>query len=148
MNNWETIIGLEIHAQLSTETKIFCGCSARFGDQPNENTCPVCLGLPGALPVLNRRALVLGARAALALGLHINPQSIFARKNYFYPDLPKGYQISQYDQPLASAGVVTLDGADGARVGITRVHMEEDAGKSLHEGFADSAERTYVDYNR
>jgi len=146
--SYEAVIGLEIHAQLLTETKIFCGCPTSFGAPPNTHVCPVCLGLPGALPVLNRRAVDLAARAALALGCRVNPRSVFARKNYFYPDLPKGYQISQYDQPLASAGSVVLDGPDGAHVGITRVHMEEDAGKSLHEGFADSAERTYVDYNR
>jgi len=146
--SYEAVIGLEIHAQLLTETKIFCGCPTSFGAPPNTHVCPVCLGLPGALPVLNRRAVDLATRAALALGCRVNPRSIFARKNYFYPDLPKGYQISQYDQPLASAGFVELDGADGARIGITRVHMEEDAGKSLHEGFADSSERTYVDYNR
>src|SRR5213594_4937276 len=134
MNGWETIIGLEVHAQLSTESKIFCGCSTRFGDEPNSNTCPVCLGLPGALPVLNWRAVELGARAALALGLHLNERSIFARKNYFYPDLPKGYQISQYDQPLALEGRLDIEaGGTTKRVGITRVHMEEDAGKLLHE---------------
>src|SRR5207249_12338694 len=148
-NGWETIIGLEIHAQLSTESKIFCGCSTRFGDKANANTCPVCLGLPGALPVLNRRAVELGARAALALGLHINNRSIFARKNYFYPDLPKGYQISQYEEPLAVDGSVEFAGRDGPRrVGIVRVHLEEDAGKSLHEGFADSDRKTSIDYNR
>jgi aspartyl-tRNA(Asn)/glutamyl-tRNA(Gln) amidotransferase subunit B len=144
--SYEAVIGLEIHAQLLTETKIFCGCPTTFGAPPNTHVCPVCLGLPGALPVLNRRAVDLATRAALALGCRINARSIFARKNYFYPDLPKGYQISQYDQPLASEGHVALE--SGANVGITRVHMEEDAGKSLHEGFVDSAERTYVDYNR
>jgi aspartyl-tRNA(Asn)/glutamyl-tRNA(Gln) amidotransferase subunit B len=146
---YEAVIGLEIHAQLLTTTKIFCGCSAAFGAPPNTHICPVCLGLPGALPVLNRRAVELATRAALALGCRINQRSIFARKNYFYPDLPKGYQISQYDQPLASAGHVRFEqGTDTREAGITRVHLEEDAGKSLHEGFADSAERTYVDYNR
>src|SRR5256885_6162964 len=148
-NNWETIIGLEVHAQLSTESKIFCGCSTRFGDEPNANTCPVCLGLPGALPVVNRRAVELGARAALALSLQINERSIFARKNYFYPDLPKGYQISQFDQPFSEHGYVDILTPGGKkRVGVTRVHMEDDAGKSLHEGFPDSDRYTYVDLNR
>ena len=146
---YEPVIGLEIHAQLQTRTKIFCGCSTAFGAPPNSHVCPVCLGMPGALPVLNRAAVDYAIKAALALGCRINEHSIFARKNYFYPDLPKGYQISQYEQPLASAGSVDLDTTGGARrIGITRVHLEEDAGKSLHEGFADSDRKTYVDYNR
>src|SRR6059036_3304133 len=138
---FEPVIGLEIHAQLLTASKIFCGCSTSFGAPPNTHVCPVCLGFPGALPVLNRAAVDLAIRAALALGCRINDTSTFARKNYFYPDLPKGYQISQYEQPLATGG--RLGG-----VRITRVHMEEDAGKSLHEGFVDSDRKTYVDFNR
>jgi aspartyl-tRNA(Asn)/glutamyl-tRNA(Gln) amidotransferase subunit B len=146
---FDAVIGLEIHAQLRTRSKIFCGCSTAFGAPPNTQVCPVCLGLPGALPVLNRAAVDCGIRAALALGCRINTESIFARKNYFYPDLPKGYQISQYEQPLASDGALEFGTAGGVvRVGITRVHLEEDAGKSLHEGFFDSDRRTYVDYNR
>jgi aspartyl-tRNA(Asn)/glutamyl-tRNA(Gln) amidotransferase subunit B len=145
----EAVIGLEIHAQLRTASKIFCGCSTAFGCPPNSSVCPVCLGFPGALPVMNRAAVDFGVRAGLALGCRINETSIFARKNYFYPDLPKGYQISQYEQPLASDGAVEYVGADGPRrVGITRVHLEEDAGKSLHDGFPDSDRKTYVDYNR
>src|SRR5690242_3187016 len=141
---FESVIGLEIHAQLQTRSKIFCGCSTAFGAPPNTNVCPVCLGFPGALPVLNRAAVDFAVRAALALGCRINETSIFARKNYFYPDLPKGYQISQYELPLASQGALEFDVPDGSRrVGITRVHLEEDAGKSLHEGFADSDRRTY-----
>jgi aspartyl-tRNA(Asn)/glutamyl-tRNA(Gln) amidotransferase subunit B len=147
--SFEPVIGLEIHAQLRTASKIFCGCSTAFGAPPNTHVCPVCLGFPGALPVLNRAAVDLAIRAGLALNCHINDTSIFARKNYFYPDLPKGYQISQYERPLASAGALEYQSADGPkRVGITRVHMEEDAGKSLHEGFSDSDRKTYVDFNR
>jgi aspartyl-tRNA(Asn)/glutamyl-tRNA(Gln) amidotransferase subunit B len=138
---FESVIGLEIHAQLLTASKIFCSCSTAFGAAPNTHVCPVCLGLPGPLPVLNREAVDLAVRAALALGCRINESSVFARKNYFYPDLPKGYQISQYERPLATGGVLT-------GVGITRVHMEEDAGKSIHEGFADSDRKTYIDFNR
>ncbi|HSE31296.1 MAG TPA: Asp-tRNA(Asn)/Glu-tRNA(Gln) amidotransferase subunit GatB [Pyrinomonadaceae bacterium] len=156
---WETIIGLEIHAQLSSESKIFCGCATRFGDEPNSNTCPVCLGLPGALPVLNRRAVELGARAALALGLRINNQSIFARKNYFYPDLPKGYQISQFDQPFSANGTLEIMTAERDEAGhptewrpktirITRLHLEEDAGKNVHEGLPDVDRYSYIDLNR
>jgi aspartyl-tRNA(Asn)/glutamyl-tRNA(Gln) amidotransferase subunit B len=146
---YEAVIGLEIHAQLLTASKIFCGCSTAFGAPPNTHVCPVCLGFPGVLPVLNRSAVDFGVRAALALGCQVNDTSIFARKNYFYPDLPKGYQISQYDKPLAGAGVVEFSTGHGVRqVRVTRVHLEEDAGKSLHEGFADSDRKTYVDYNR
>jgi aspartyl-tRNA(Asn)/glutamyl-tRNA(Gln) amidotransferase subunit B len=149
MPRYESVIGLEIHAQLQTHTKIFCGCSTAFGAAPNTHVCPVCLGFPGVLPVLNRAAVDGGIRAGLALGCAINERSIFARKNYFYPDLPKGYQISQYEEPLASHGRVEYEGASGSRrIGITRIHLEEDAGKSVHEGFPDSSRKTYVDYNR
>jgi aspartyl-tRNA(Asn)/glutamyl-tRNA(Gln) amidotransferase subunit B len=149
VSRYEPVIGLEIHAQLQTASKIFCGCSTRFGAPPNTNVCPVCLGFPGALPVLNAAAVDFAVRAALALGCRINESSVFARKNYFYPDLPKGYQISQYERPLASDGALEYVGASGPRrVGITRVHLEEDAGKSLHEGFPDSDRRTYLDFNR
>ena len=146
---YEAVIGLEVHCQLLTRSKLFCGCSTRFGDPPDTNICPVCLGMPGVLPVLNRHAVDLALRAALSLDCEIRPQSIFARKNYFYPDLPKGYQISQYEQPLAERGHMQIDSGDASRrIGITRIHMEEDAGKLLHEGFPDSDRKSYVDYNR
>jgi aspartyl-tRNA(Asn)/glutamyl-tRNA(Gln) amidotransferase subunit B len=147
---YEPVIGLEVHVQLLTATKAFCGCANHFGSDPNTNICPVCLGLPGSLPVLNAKAVEFATLAALALNCEVRERSIFARKNYFYPDLPKGYQISQYDKPLAEHGWIEIPAANGSikRIGITRLHMEEDAGKSLHEGFADSATRTYIDLNR
>jgi aspartyl-tRNA(Asn)/glutamyl-tRNA(Gln) amidotransferase subunit B len=147
---YEPVIGLEVHVQLLTRTKIFCGCSTEFGAPPNSNVCAVCLGMPGALPVLNRRAVEFAVLAAQALNGQVRETSIFARKNYFYPDLPKGYQISQYDKPLAEHGWIDIPASGGGtkRIGITRVHMEEDAGKSLHEGLPDSAVSTYVDLNR
>jgi len=146
---YEPVIGLEVHAQLLTKTKIFCGCSTRFGDAPNSNVCPVCLGLPGTLPVLNRRAVEMGIRASLALNCTVHDHSRFARKNYFYPDLPKGYQISQYELPLATGGFVEIEhDSKTKQIGITRLHLEEDAGKSLHDGFPQSAEKTCVDFNR
>ncbi|HEY2343871.1 MAG TPA: Asp-tRNA(Asn)/Glu-tRNA(Gln) amidotransferase subunit GatB, partial [Chthoniobacteraceae bacterium] len=149
MARYEPVIGLEVHVQLATATKIFCGCPTGFGAAPNTNVCPVCLGLPGALPVLSRHAVSLAIRGALALNCRISQQSRFARKNYFYPDLPKGYQISQYDEPLAERGFIDIV-ADGApkRIAITRVHMEDDAGKSIHDGFKDSDLYSYIDLNR
>jgi aspartyl-tRNA(Asn)/glutamyl-tRNA(Gln) amidotransferase subunit B len=148
---YETIIGLEVHAQLLTESKIFCGCSTRFGESPNHLTCPVCLGMPGVLPVLNRKVVELTIKTALAVNCQVARYSQFARKNYFYPDLPKGYQISQYELPLARGGCVEIEpeGAAGSKkIGINRIHMEEDAGKLLHELDGVPAECSYVDFNR
>ena len=156
---WEAVIGMEIHAQLATATKIFCGCAVRVGGEPNSNTCPVCLGLPGALPVLNEKVVELGARAAISLGLEVQETSIFARKNYFYPDLPKGYQISQYDKPFSANGHLTIMTAERDEHGravewrpmtihIQRMHLEEDAGKNVHEGLPETDKYSYIDLNR
>jgi aspartyl-tRNA(Asn)/glutamyl-tRNA(Gln) amidotransferase subunit B len=146
---YEPVIGLEVHVQLLTKTKLFCSCRNRFGDEPNTNVCPVCLGLPGALPVLSKDAVTLAIRAALATGCTVHETSIFARKNYFYPDLPKGYQISQYERPLSTHGHVEIPAEGGFRqVRLARIHMEEDAGKLLHEGFPWSSEKSGVDFNR
>jgi aspartyl-tRNA(Asn)/glutamyl-tRNA(Gln) amidotransferase subunit B len=146
---YEPVIGLEVHVQLRTKTKIFCGCANRFGDAPNSNVCEVCLGLPGTLPVLNRRAVEMAMRASLAINCTVHEHSRFARKNYSYPDLPKGYQISQYELPLATGGFIEIDhGGATKRIGVTRLHLEEDAAKNLHEGFSESATKAYIDYNR
>jgi aspartyl-tRNA(Asn)/glutamyl-tRNA(Gln) amidotransferase subunit B len=147
---YQPVIGLEVHVQLLTKTKAFCGCKNEYGGEPNTHVCPVCLGLPGALPVLNKQAVEFAVLAAKAIGCEIRETSIFSRKNYFYPDSPKGYQISQFDKPIAENGALLVPDATGAskRIGITRLHMEEDAGKSIHDGFADSASRTYIDLNR
>lgn len=147
---YQPVIGLEVHVQLLTESKAFCGCLNRYGGEPNTHVCPVCLGLPGALPVLNRRAVEAAVLAARAIGCEIRETSVFSRKNYFYPDSPKGYQISQFDKPIAENGEIVVADAEGRpkRIGVTRLHLEEDAGKSLHDGFADSRMKTYIDLNR
>src|SRR5215468_5398037 len=147
--NYEAVIGLECHAQLLTKSKLFCSCSTKFGEAPNMNTCPVCLGLPGALPVLNRVAVAMAVKAGLGLSCRVNPESVWAQKNYFYPDLPKRYQISQYDRPLAQHGFIEISiNGTKKKIGVQRIHMEKDAGKSLHEGFQDSGRTTYLDFNR
>ena len=146
---YETVIGLEVHVQLNTDSKIFCSCSTEFGKEPNENTCPVCLGLPGTLPVLNKKAVDYAIRAGLALNCDIADYSKFDRKNYFYPDLPKAYQISQFDLPVAEDGNIEVETEEGIyNIGVTRVHLEEDAGKLIHEGSIDKSKGSLVDYNR
>ena len=147
--NYEMVIGLEVHAQLKTQSKIFCSCSTEFGKPPNENTCPVCLGMPGVLPVFNKKALQLAMRACLSTNCHIAPMNRFARKNYFYPDLPKGYQISQFELPLGLDGYVNIQiNETKKKIGLTRIHMEEDAGKLIHGENLGSPGKSYVDFNR
>ena len=149
MSAFETVIGLEVHAQLATRSKMFCGCPTGFGAAPNSQTCPICLGMPGVLPVINRRAVEFAVRTALALGLRVNPACRFARKHYYYPDMPKNFQISQYEEPLAEDGALEIEGAAGPRrIGIQRLHLEEDFGKLVHEGAFAAAQASLVDYNR
>jgi aspartyl-tRNA(Asn)/glutamyl-tRNA(Gln) amidotransferase subunit B len=146
---YETVIGLEVHAQLATRSKMFCGCPTTFGAPPNSQTCPICQGMPGVLPVINRKAVEYAVRTALAFGLRVNPACRFARKHYYYPDMPKNFQISQYEEPLAEEGALEIDGPDGARrIGIQRLHLEEDVGKLVHEGDFATAQASLVDYNR
>ena len=146
---YETVIGLEVHAQLATRSKMFCGCPTTFGAAPNSQTCPICQGMPGVLPVINRKAVEYAVRTSLAFGLRVNPACRFARKHYYYPDMPKNFQISQYEEPLAEEGALEIDGPGGARrIGIQRLHLEEDVGKLVHEGDFASAQASLVDYNR
>ena len=147
---YDVVIGLEVHAQLTTRTKMFCGCPTGFGAVPNTQTCPVCQGMPGTLPVLNRRAVEYGTRTALAFECRINPGCRFARKHYYYPDMPKNFQISQYEEPLAEDGALDVDlpGGETRRIGIQRLHLEEDVGKLVHEGTLETAQASLVDYNR
>jgi aspartyl-tRNA(Asn)/glutamyl-tRNA(Gln) amidotransferase subunit B len=149
MAGYVVVIGLEVHAQLATRSKMFCGCPTTFGASPNSQTCAICLGMPGVLPVINRRAVEFGVRTALAFGLRVNAACRFARKHYYYPDMPKNFQISQYEEPLAEDGALEIEGSDGARrIGIQRLHLEEDVGKLVHEGDFAAAQASLVDYNR
>ena len=146
---YEVVIGLEVHAQLSTKSKMFCGCTTKFGAPPNAQTCPVCQGMPGVLPVINRRAVEFGIRTALAFNCRVNPSCRFARKHYYYADMPKNYQISQYEEPLAEDGFLEIEAEGGSRnIGIQRLHLEEDVGKLLHEGTLETAQSSLVDFNR